>query len=191
VRSRKPCQFEGKILDIATLPAVNSAQPLQSATVRTAADILLRLVRFVGLIGFLGGLAALAALWAFGPRPATADQWHMLIHAMRSVFYPCVFLGIVLLVISGIAIWWRRRAALHGLRWFRVMMVIIVLAVPALHLSARFTMLKLDAMVKHAQLQEAAALWNRLGLLYVTATAVFMVVSIIVMLKPGFGQPKS
>jgi hypothetical protein len=170
---------------------VNSAQPIQSAIALNATDKLLRLVRFVGLIGFLGGLAALASLWAVGPRPATAEQWHMLIDAMRSVFYPCVFVGIVLLVITGIAIWWRRRTALHGLRWFRVMMGIIILAVPALHLSARFTMLKLDAMVKQAQLQDAAALWNRLGLLYVTATAVFLIVSIIGMLKPAFGQAKS
>jgi putative copper export protein len=158
------------------------------AAQRSASDVALRIVRFVGLIGFLGGLAALASLWFFGPRPVDADQWHMLILAMRSVFYPCVFAGIVLLIISGTSIWWRRRKDLHGLRWFRVMMVMIVLAVPALHLSARFTMLRLHAMVEAADLEKAAQLWDRLGMLYCVAVVVFLVVSIIGMVKPRLGQ---
>lgn len=167
---------------------MSSSPELSTSASRTSVDNALRLVRFLGLIGFLGGLAALASLWAFGPRPTEADEWHMLIRAMRSIFYPCVFCGIILLVISGLSIWWRRRKALHGLRWFRVMMAMTFIAVPTLHLSARFTMLKLDAMVRQSHLEDAATLWNRLGMLYVVATAVFLAVSIIGMLKPRFGQ---
>ena len=158
------------------------------AATRSAADLSLRIVRFVGLVGFLGGLASLASLWAFGPRPVDEAQWRMLIHAMRSVFYPCVFFGIVLLVFSGTAIWWTRRQPLHGQRWFKLMMVLIVIAVPALHLSARFTMLKLLNMVEESRLEDANALWNRLGMLYVTAVVVFLVVSSIGIIKPRMGQ---
>jgi hypothetical protein len=152
-------------------------------------DSILRLVRFVGLIGFLGGLAALASLWAFGPRAADAAQWHLLLSAMRSVFYPCFFAGVLLLVISGTTIWWRRRKTLNQQRWFRVMMVMVMVAVPALHIWARLTMMKLDAAIHDARLIEAAGLWNTLGGAYVIALVVFMAVSVIGMFKPRFGQP--
>ena len=154
-------------------------------------DSILRLVRFVGVIGFLGGLAALASLWAFGPRPDDVPQWHMLLSAMRSVFYPCFFAGIVLIIISGTIIWWRRRTSLNAQRWFRVMMVMVFVAVPSLHIWARFTMLKLDAAVHESRLADAAGLWDMLGRAYAIALGVFMVVSVIGMLKPRFGQSES
>ena len=154
-------------------------------------DSILRLVRFVGVIGFLGGLAALASLWAFGPRPDDAAQWHLLLAAMRSVFYPCFFAGIVLIVISGATIWWRRRKTLNQQRWFRVMMVMVFVAVPSLHIWAKFTMSKLDAAVHNSRLAEAAGLWEMLGRAYVIALVVFMVVSVIGMLKPRFGQSEA
>ena len=82
-------------------------------------DRALRALRSLGLIGLLGGLAALSALWAFGPRPDTIDGWRMLVSAMRAIFYPCVFAGILILVPVGLTLWWRRRFALRGQRWFR------------------------------------------------------------------------
>jgi hypothetical protein len=164
----------------------NHAQAVDAR--RSGLDLTLRIVRFVGLIGFLGGLCALASLWAFGPRPVDESGWHMLIRAMRSIFYPCVFSGIILLIASGVTIWWRRRKHLHGLRWFQVMMAAVFVAVPVLHLSARFTMLRLLRIVEQEQWERAMMLWNRLGMLYLIAAVIFLAIAILAMVKPRLGQ---
>jgi len=104
------------------------------------------------------------------------------------VFYPCFFAGILLILISGSTIWWRRRRSLNPQRWFRVMMATVFVAVPVLHLWARYTMLKLDAAIEQSRLAEASDLWDMLGRAYMIALVVFMGVSVIGMLKPRFGQ---
>ena len=83
------------------------------------ADAVLKMLRYLGMLGFLGGLAALSAMWAFGPRPATINEWNILIGAMRPIFYACFFSGIVVLAVAGIISWARHRAQLHGARCSR------------------------------------------------------------------------
>ena len=147
----------------------------------------LRIARFIGLVGFLGGAASLAAFMWLGPRPQSVEQWHMLIHAMRSIFYPCMFGGIAILVIVGGTMWWRRRQMLNPQRWFRLMMVLIGIFVPALHLWARSSMLIMDAAVDKGDLDRADQMWDRLAWAYLIAVVVFTVVSAIGIVKPRFG----
>ena len=66
----------------------------EPASTASAFDKALRVARFVGLIGFLGGAASLAAFTWLGPKPQNAEQWHMMIRAMRAIFYPTMFGGI-------------------------------------------------------------------------------------------------
>lgn len=153
----------------------------------TSIDMALRIARFIGLIGFLGGAASLAAFTWLGPKPQNVEQWHMLIHAMRSIFYPCMFGGIVILVIVGGTMWWRRRKSLNSQRWFQLMMVMIAVFVPALHLWARSSMLIMDASVKEGHLARAVEMWDRLAWAYLIAVVVFTVVSAIGIVKPRFG----
>lgn len=153
-----------------------------------AIDKTLRIARFVGLIGFLGGAASLAALTWLGPKPRTHEQWELLITAMRSIFYPCMFAGIVILIIVGGSMWWRKRGSLNPQRWFRLMMVLIAIFVPALHLTARTSMLMMDAAVKEGDLFKAQAMWNRLAWAYLIAVIVFTTVSAIGIVKPRLGS---
>lgn len=151
-------------------------------------DRALRLLQSLGLVGFLGGLAALSAMRFAGPQPDGADQWRMMIGLMRAVFYPCVFAGIIALVISGSVLWRRHRAQLHGARWFKLMMIMLAIAVPGFHLWARGTMIKLDAAVQAGQLDQAQASWHELGQAYAIALVVMLVITAIGIIRPRLGQ---
>jgi hypothetical protein len=151
-------------------------------------EIALRIARFIGLVGFLGGAAALTAFTWLGPRPVNREQWEMLIHAMRAIFFPCMFGGIVVLIIVGGIMWWRRRFALNRQVWFRVMMGLIIVFVPALHLFARSSMLTMRAAVEMNDLHRASIMWERLAWAYLLATIVFVIVAAIGIAKPGSTQ---
>lgn len=161
-----------------------SPQPLA----RSTADSLLKMLRYLGMLGFLGGLAALSAMWAFGPRPTTEGEWRVLIGAMRPIFFACFFTGIVVLAVAGGISWWKHRAQLHSARWFKVMMALVVIAIPALHLSARSAARALYSAIDRGELDQALQLWDRLGWLFVIGFVVMLVIAAIGVFKPRFGQ---
>lgn len=155
------------------------------------AESLLKISRFLGMLGFLGGLAALGSMWAFGSPPRTQPQWELFIGLMRPVFFSCVFMGIVILAFAGTMSWWRHRRKLHRSRWFRVMIVLLLIAVPTLHLSARSIAMQLYAAVDANHLDDAARLWNQLGKYFAIGFIVMLAISAIGILKPTLGQSQS
>lgn len=152
-------------------------------------DSLLRLGRAIGLLGFLGGLAALAAMWFCGPAPADAPRWHMLMQLTSMVFYRCMFAGILVLAVTGSLSWWRGRKRYHGKRWFGIMLLLLAIAIPTLHLWARFTMLKIHAAVDAGNLAAADDLWQHMGTAYLVSVLVLVPIAAIGFIKPRFGQP--
>lgn len=151
-------------------------------------DLLLRFLRYVGLIGFIGGLAALSSMWAFGPTPKSLEEWQFLIAHAKSIFFACSFTGIVMLAVVGSISWWRHRRVLHGQRWFKITIALLAIAIPSSHFGARYTAEKLYATVDAGDLENALLLWNRLGMFYVTATAVMLIIASIAIIKPRMGQ---
>lgn len=155
----------------------------------TIADALLKLGRYVGLLGFLGGLAALAAMWMLGPQPHGSEQWEMLMELTRAVFMRCMFMGILLLAISGGASWWKYRQRFRGRRWFRIMMIALVIAIPAMHLWARSLMLHLREALRDDDLAGAAELWSRMGVAYTISFVVILAIAALGIMKPRLGEP--
>ena len=151
-------------------------------------DQTLRLLRSLGMAGVLGGLGALVAMWAFSPEPTNGGEWRLLVTTMRSVFYACVFTGILILVPVGSILWRRRRKTLHGRRWFRTLLVILLVTIPGLHIGARLTSIALRKAVEANDATRAAELWNRLGWLFLIALLVFLVASWIATARPRLGQ---
>src|SRR5262245_27213275 len=151
-------------------------------------DPILRAFRLLGLIGFLGGLAALSALWAFGPTPASIEQWHIKIAEIKAIFFACSFLGIVILIIVGSISWWRHRRVLNRQRWFRLMIGMLLMAIPASHLWARTTAETLYEVVEAGRMDEAAVLWRQLGTAYTVSLAVMLLIVCIATVKPRLGQ---
>lgn len=154
-------------------------------------DQWLRLLRALGLAGVLGGLGALCAMWGLGAQPANLGEWHVLITAMRAVFYSCVFAGIGILVPVGGVLWWRRRAALRGLGWFRALMIVLIVTIPGLHIGARLTSIALRNAVEAGDVARAAELWSRLGWLFLIALLVFLFASWLATARPGAGRMAS
>jgi hypothetical protein len=151
-------------------------------------DALLKLGRYIGLMGFLGGLAALAAMWFLGRAPQNASEWNMLVELTRAVFLRCMFAGIVVLAVIGSLSWWRHRRRFHRARWFRIMMVALLIAIPSLHLWARFTMLKIRDAVETNNLDAAAELWSRMGTAYLISLIIILAIAAVGIIKPSLGQ---
>jgi hypothetical protein len=85
-------------------------------------------------------------------------------------------------------LWWRRRAALRGRRWVRLMIALLVPAIPALHISARLTSNALRAAVDAGDVARAATLWDRLGWLFLAGFVVMLAAAFIATAKPRLGQ---
>jgi hypothetical protein len=167
---------------------MSTSSQISAGHTQDPAEFLLKFMRYLGMFGLVGGLGALAAMWAFGPRPETAEQWQVLIGAMRPVFYACFFAGVVILVIAGVISWWKHRQALHAARWFKAMMVMVFVAIPALHFTSRSIALRLYAALDEGRLEEAAALWNQLGWMFLIGFVVMLIIAGIGILKPRLGQ---
>jgi len=78
--------------------------------------------------------------------------------------------------------------AIARVRWFKLMMIMLAIAVPGFHLWARTTMLKLDASVRASQLDLAQASWHELGQAYAIALVVMLVITAIGIIRPRLGQ---
>jgi hypothetical protein len=153
-------------------------------------DALLKLGRYIGLVGLLGGLGALTAMWWYGPAPEGPAQWHLLLNLTRAVFIRCMFAGIIILAVIGSMSWWRHRKQFHGQRWFKVMMISVLITIPALHLWARWTMLKIRAAVEAGDFTAAAALGDTMAVAYTISLIILLVIAAVGIIKPGFGQAR-
>jgi len=143
----------------------------------------------LGLLGFLGGMAAIASMRWFGPAPADAAQWKLLIGLMRAVFFPCVFAGVIVVVLCGVLLFARLWRQFLAMRWFRVKLVVLLVALPALHLWSRTRVREWYALVDANRLDEALAAWHDVGLRFTVALAVLLPVAALAKVKPRLGQP--
>ena len=157
-----------------------------SATSRV--DQWLTFLRLLGMAGVMGGLGALIAFMIVSEVPRDQPTWQAMVTAMRAVFYSTVFAGILILVPVGAILWRRHRASLRGRRWFCAMMVLLVITIPALHISARLTSHALQHAVETMEFDRAWTLWSRLTNLFIAAFFVFLFVTLIAQMKPRLGQ---
>jgi cytochrome bd-type quinol oxidase subunit 2 len=167
---------------------MESLRPSELQPNADALDVVLRLLRIVGLIGFLGGLAALSAMWAFTPTPQSLEQWHTKIAEVKAIFFACSFTGIIILVVVGSISWWRHRRRLKQQRWFRTMIGMLVIAVPGSHIWARSTAERLYEAVEAGRMDQAADLWQQLGMAYVLSLTIMLVIASIGIIRPRMGQ---
>lgn len=151
-------------------------------------------VKLIGVIGLLGGLASLAALGLLGPRPQTVEGWLLMRAAMRSIFFPVMFAGIIIAVSAGLMLWLQMPRTFLRMRWFRLKAILLVVAIPTLHLWARGRVMRfydaLDAAeTDPAALAELPDLWSRVAQAYFVALIVFFAVAMIGRIKPRLRQP--
>ncbi|MHC5023856.1 MAG: hypothetical protein ACYTGG_08080 [Planctomycetota bacterium] len=148
-------------------------------------------LKLVGLAGVLGGLGAISAMWRFGPRPDTVAGWLTLIGAMRSIFFPCVFGGLMVTIASGAGLSLLRRRDLARQRWVRVKIVALAALLPLLHFTARGRVLRFYEAVEARRLDDAAALWDDVGHAFVIALGTLLLVAAFARVKPRLGGGRS
>jgi hypothetical protein len=150
--------------------------------------------KLIGVIGLLGGLASLAALGFFGPRPETLEGWRLIKAAMRAIFFPVMFAGIIITVSAGLTLWLQMPGTFLRMRWFRLKALLLVVAIPTLHLWARGRVMAFYHGLDAAQTDPAALadlpdLWGRVAQAYLTALIVFFAIAMIGRIKPRLRQP--
>jgi hypothetical protein len=141
-------------------------------------------LKHLGLTAFLGGLAALCALGLVGPRPTDAAGWAMLRDVTRAIFWPCVFAGVVTSVLTGIALWALQPRAFLRQRWFRVKAALLVVLLPALHLTARGRVTAFYDAVERADLDAIPALHRHVTWCFAAALVLMLAVAWIGRARP-------
>jgi len=150
---------------------------------------LLLFVKYLGLIGALGGLGALSALVVFAPEPQSIEEWVVLRAAMRAIFWPCVFGGLMTTIAAGLILLFRQPRVFFPLRWFRVKVVALLVVVPSLHVSARSRVHRLDEAIAAERLEELSLRWAETGRVLLFAFVAMIIVAAIARFKPRFGTP--
>jgi hypothetical protein len=145
----------------------------------------LRQVKLLGLIGFLGGLIASGSIGLLiHPRPQTIDQWQVLHHALRCVFWVCIFSGLVLVLLSGIGLWLIQRRTVNRQRWFRLKMLLLLVCIPTSHLWARGRTISLYEAMDAGDLASLPHRLDEMTTAYLVSAAVFFGIAMLGRVKP-------
>jgi hypothetical protein len=146
-------------------------------------------VKLMGLALFFGGVAAIVAVGALGPEPADAAGWALLRGAMRAIFWPCVFGGLALAIVTGLVLFARHARTFAGTRWFRLKAALLVVSVPGLHLAARGRVLAFYAAIDEGRMADLPALRDRVTIAFAFAFVVMAAIAVIGRVKPRLGRP--
>jgi len=146
------------------------------------------LVKFLGLVGFFGGLGALAALGLRCPAPDDQAGWLLLRAAMRAIFWPCVFGGLMVTVGAGIALWLQHPRVFLRMRWFRLKALLLLILLPLLHLRSRRGVQGFYDAIEAGRLEELPERWGGVTRGFLVAFVVMFVVAMIGRYKPRLGQ---
>ena len=142
------------------------------------------LAKFIGLVGFLGGLAALSAFGLLGPVPEDQAGWVLLRVAVRSIFWPCVFGGLMMTIAAGIVLWLQMPRHFLRMRWFRLKVLLLAVMLPTLHLVARGTVLRMYQAIDVGRMEDAGTLWDRVTFVFLAGLVCMLIVVAIGRTKP-------
>jgi hypothetical protein len=144
--------------------------------------------KFLGLVGVLGAAAALGAMGVGVAPPTSMEGWLLLREAMRSIFWPCFFGGIILTSLAGVALWLQHPREFTRMRWFRVKALLLAIGLPSLHLWSRGRITAFYEAIDEARVEELPALWHAATTAFLVALAVLFGISVIGRVKPRLGE---
>jgi hypothetical protein len=108
---------------------------------------------------------------------------------MRSIFFPCVFAGLLLTIAAGISLFLQHPRQFSRLRWFRLKVLLLATLIPSLHFWSRGRMEAFDAAVDAGDLALAAERYDAVGIAFTLALVLMLAVAWIGKHKPRLGEP--
>ncbi len=146
------------------------------------------LVKLAGLTAAFGGLGALVAIGITIEPPDDIAGWVMLRDIMRAIFLPCVLGGLSVTILAGVALWLRQPRVFLSRRWFRVKALLLLVALPSLHLWARGRATTFYDAIDAGAIAELPDLSDRVTFAFATAIVILFGIAIIGRVKPRLGQ---
>jgi hypothetical protein len=145
-------------------------------------------IKVLGLVGFLGGLGSLAALGLLGDDPTDRAGWVQLRDTMRAIFWPCVFSGLIVTILAGVALWLRHPREFLRMRWFRLKALLLAVVLPSLHILSRGRVTEFYAAIDEGRLDTLSALRDRVTTAFAGALLIMLLIAAIGRIKPRLGE---
>jgi len=151
------------------------------------------MAKVIGVAMYLGGMTAAVAIVCC-VSPESAGQWTQLADTLRAVFVFAAVPGLLVAIVCGVVLSRMHGGVLWRMRWLRVKMAVLVVAVPVLHLwvSGIVAEIRTAAMSDTPDTLDAASLDGHLQMLRLALILATVITAAVVVLgrhKPRLGQP--
>ncbi len=137
--------------------------------------------------GFLG-----AAVLLHASDPQTHEQWSHIIATTSTLFLRLIVPAVMCVILFGVLLFWQHPKVFLKMRWFQVKVVLLILTLPALHLTGRWLIHHAREALAAGKLEQVAELMRHFTLTVDLAVLALVVVIVIGRHKPRLGQrPKT
>jgi hypothetical protein len=145
--------------------------------------------KLLGVAVFLGGLTALAC-YCLLIQPPIEDvaAWVVIRRSIATIFWPCVFGGLALTLLAGLALFMQMPGIFWRQRWLKVKLIALAVLIPACHLWARSHIMAFDAALAEGRLADLPHHLRMTGWVFAISTGLFFGIVVIGRVKPRFRQ---
>lgn len=147
-------------------------------------------LKILSVAAFFGGLMVVLIAVLGRPAPQNSAGWHDEIALVHRIYIGVIVPGLVAALVFGTLLFASIWRAMLRMRWFVAKMILIAVAVPALHFYMRSRSLAMEALFAQPapDLQQASAL--RVQMTAGTVLAIVFAVAAIILgrVKPRLGQ---
>lgn len=138
-----------------------------------------------------GGFTAVAVL-LHSSQPETHDQWAHLIETVSTLFRRLIVPAVLIVIVLGVSLLMQHPGVFLRMRWVRLKLTLLVLALPPLHLTGRWLINQTRQALEAGQLDRVAELMGRFNIAVDLAVLAVVVVVVLGRHKPRLGQrPKT
>jgi len=135
----------------------------------------------------LGGFTAVEALIRSASLETPAD-WRTLVDTVGRIFRFAIVPGVLGVLLFGALLWWQHPKVFWQQRWFKVKLAALVVALPALHLSARSTLEKVRHEIDGGSPEGPTGLLDFFALHVEVAIVALVAVIVLGRVKPRLGR---
>lgn len=144
--------------------------------------------KLLSVAALFGGFLAVSVL-LHTRDPATDVQWAELIESVGALFRRLIVPAVFCVVIFGVLLLVQHWRVFLAMRWMRLKLLLLLLALPPLHLTGRWLIGEARLALAAGDLERVAELMGRFTLTADLAVAALAMVMVIGRHKPRLGRP--